>query len=350
MLSTRNSGCKGTVFLCYSKSMRFFFVAFLCFFGIYGYFCHWLRVHNGSIPPIMINGLSILIPSYNDSCDTLIRELHRQASLISTLQFEIVIGDDGSTNPETIARNLRSCELEGCRYFRSDQNIGRSAIRNKLAMEARFEWLLYLDSGIEPLSDRFIEQYIMADKEPVVAGGVAVKGKPTDETSLRYRYEKAAARRMTASKRSQHPHKSFRTCNFLIHHSVIMTHPLPEDFQSYGYEDVLFGKIMAENHINIHHIDNPIVYNKYEENPIYINKVETSLATLMDHKEKLAGYSPVLDTRNRLNRLNLWWTVHLFHNLFGKQLRHLLISRKPPLFLLSLYKLLYYSDLEYNYS
>ena len=123
MLSTRNSGCKGTVFLCYSKSMRFFFVAFLCFFGIYGYFCHWLRVHNGSIPPIMINGLSILIPSYNDPCDTLIRELHRQASLISTLQFEIVIGDDGSTNPETIARNLRSCELEGCRYFRSDQNI-----------------------------------------------------------------------------------------------------------------------------------------------------------------------------------------------------------------------------------
>ena len=198
---------------------------------------------------------------------------------------EIVIGDDGSTNPETIARNLRSCELEGCRYFRSDQNIGRSAIRNKLAMEARFEWLLYLDSGIEPLSDRFIEQYIMADKEPVVAGGVAVKSKPTDETSLRYRYEKAAARRMTASKRSQHPHKSFRTCNFLIRRSVIMAHPLPEDFQSYGYEDVLFGKIMAENHINIHHIDNPIVYNKYEENPIYINKVETSLATLMDHKD-----------------------------------------------------------------
>ena len=301
MLSTRNSGCKGTVFLRYSKSMRFFFVAFLCFFGIYGYFCHWLRVHYGSIPPIMINGLSILIPSYNDPCDTLIRELHRQASLISTLQFEIVIGDDGSTNPETIARNLRSCELEGCRYFRSDQNIGRSAIRNKLAMEARFEWLLYLDSGIEPLSDRFIEQYIM------------------------YRYEKAAARRMTASKRSQHPHKSFRTCNFLIRRSVIMAHPLPEDFRSYGYEDVLFGKIMAENHINILHIDNPIVYNKYEENPIYIDKVETSLATLMNHKEKLAGYSPVLDTRNRLNRLNLWWTVHLFHNL-------------------------YYSDLEYNYS
>ena len=38
----------------------------------------------------------------------------------------------------------------------------------------------------------------------------------------------------------------------------MMEHSFDENFVQYGYEDVLFGKSLAMDHVAITHIDNPI--------------------------------------------------------------------------------------------
>ena len=49
--------------------------------------------------------LSILIPTFNDVCNDVVKELQRQASQIEGLSYEIVVADDGSTDTEAMAAN-----------------------------------------------------------------------------------------------------------------------------------------------------------------------------------------------------------------------------------------------------
>ena len=61
----------------------------------------------------MINSLSILIPTYNNVCLELVRDLQAQASILSStndLEYEILVADDGSTDKNTIEKN---CEING---------------------------------------------------------------------------------------------------------------------------------------------------------------------------------------------------------------------------------------------
>jgi hypothetical protein len=42
--------------------------------------------------------------------------------------------------------------------------------------------------------------------------------------------------------------------------------PFDERIRNYGYEDVLLGKRLKENKIDILHIDNPLILDNYESN------------------------------------------------------------------------------------
>ncbi len=117
--------------------------------------------------------LSILMPTFNDDCCDAVMELARQALEIDGLQFEILIGDDGSDNAEIAARNSQCTAIRSCRYIRVDENVGRAAIRNRLAREARFEWLLFVDSGMGISRGDFVKTYLTTGQTPVY-GGYAV--------------------------------------------------------------------------------------------------------------------------------------------------------------------------------
>ena len=78
--------------------------------------------------------ISLLIPV----CDyDIVAIVHSMKSCIGKVPefIEILIGDDGST-PEYRARYL-SLEGDGVKVIVSEKNIGRAAIRNKLALEAK---------------------------------------------------------------------------------------------------------------------------------------------------------------------------------------------------------------------
>ena len=71
--------------------------------------------------------------------------MQAQAALLSDFEYEILVADDGR-DLSTITANRKINEIENCRYIEREKNVGRSAIRNFLAKEAKYEWLLFIDS------------------------------------------------------------------------------------------------------------------------------------------------------------------------------------------------------------
>jgi hypothetical protein len=49
--------------------------------------------------------LSILIPTFNDDCTTLVENMVHQASSLNAIDWEIIVGDDVSTNQAVVDAN-----------------------------------------------------------------------------------------------------------------------------------------------------------------------------------------------------------------------------------------------------
>ncbi|MBQ7421231.1 MAG: glycosyltransferase family 2 protein [Prevotella sp.] len=288
--------------------------------------------------------LSILIPTYNDDCFLLAKKLSEQASKIEGLQWEIIVADDGSKAVSVVERNMRINQLKNSTYIIRKENTGRATIRNFLAKKANYPWLLFVDAGLHIPNRNFIGTYLANFGEDVICGGViALQG---HSENLRYKYEHEAMSRFSAKKRSRHPYHNFRTANFLIKRTAILAHPLRENIKSYGYEDVMFGKDLEQNHIPIKHIDNPIAYTQYEDNKKYLCKVEKSLHTLFAYRNELNGYSPILKYTKLLDKYRFRFFVRHFHHIFKQFEKNNLCGSHPSLTIFKLYKIGYYCCLQ----
>ena len=163
--------------------------------------------------------------------------------------------------------------------------------------------------------------------------------------NLRFRYEKHEESKHSYIVRKSEPYKSFRTTNFFYHKSVLEQVPYNEQVKGYGYEDVLLGKALSEKKIKVTHIDNPVAYTEFEENLVYLRKIEEALRTLHTFEGELNDYSPLLHARNILRKFHLLGAFRKFHALCkGWELMNL-CSNMPSLFIFKLYKLGYYVSL-----
>ena len=291
--------------------------------------------------------LSILLPVYNCNCVALVTELQRQCVECGT-EFEIIVADDGSSVTSYVEHNLRIERLEGVRYITRKQNVGRSAIRNFLISQAQGEWLLFIDGDLTLDNSHFIRRYLQA-KSNVVVGGIRIGGDPNRwKNNLRYHYEKAYEQKNTPQDRQCHATKHFRTTNFLAHKDIMMEHSFDENFVQYGYEDVLFGKSLAMDHIAITHIDNPITLDFFESNSEFLDKTEQSLRTLYTFRNQLKGYSKLLETAEKIKKLHLQKLVNAAYFLVGQRIKKHLQGNNPSIFLFNVYKLMYYIHHEKN--
>ena len=291
--------------------------------------------------------LSILLPVYNCHCRALVTELQRQC-VESGTEFEIIVADDGSSVTSYVEHNLRIERLEGVRYITRRQNVGRSAIRNFLISQAQGEWLLFIDGDLTLDNPHFIRRYLQT-KSNVVVGGIRIGGDPDIwKDNLRYRYEKAYEQKNTLQDRQCHATKHFRTTNFLAHKDIMMEHSFDENFVQYGYEDVLFGKSLAMDHIAITHIDNPITLGFFESNSEFLDKTEQSLRTLYTFRNQLKGYSQLLETAEKIKKLHLQKLVNAAYFLVGQRIKKHLQGNNPSIFLFNVYKLMYYIHHEKN--
>ena len=288
--------------------------------------------------------LSILIPTYNYVCLPLVRELHRQASAIGGLQFEIVVAEDGSDQPETIARNAEITALSHCKHIVREENVGRAVIRNDLADVASMSWLLFIDSDMRVVSPLFVERYLQtADEWGVVYGGNITNGGAwNDERLLKVRYEQAAERHFTPQQRAKRPNQNLNTSNILVSKRVMQAVPFDSRFLTYGYEDVFWGMTLAQKGIEVAHIDNPVGFNHYDNNVVFVGKTIEGLHTLYAFRTELAGFSSIARLERRLRRLRLDGAVLMVLNWMMPLLHRRIIGFKPSLTAFKLFKLCTY--------
>ena len=289
--------------------------------------------------------ISILIPAYHSDCVRLVRELSDQANRLN-VAYEIIVADDGSTDKVTIEANREISEIVNCRFIERQANVGRAAIRNFLAREASFAYLLYIDSDMTVVSPDFLSRYMSSLPAQVVDGGVAIIAHSAEQKKLlRYLYEKAEAPNYSATQRQQSPFQHFRTTNFLIRRSVMLAYPFDERFRHYGYEDVMLGKVLHHHHVAITHIDNPVGFHHFESNPEFVAKTEEGLRTLYEFRSDLRGYSRLLTFVQGIHIPAILWLLRLWHRMFGAMERRNLCGSRPCLSLFKLYRLGYYLSL-----
>ncbi|MBP3512439.1 MAG: glycosyltransferase family 2 protein [Prevotella sp.] len=286
--------------------------------------------------------LSILIPAYNYACTALVRRLHGQA-VKAGIEHEIIVADDGSTDESAIEANRQIDGIESCTYIIRGVNVGRAAIRNYLAGRSRYGRLLFLDCDMELPDDSFIERYAAEGGADIVDGGIRIGSRPAGSVrNIRFEYEHAAEPHHTAAERARRPFRSFRTTNFMISREAMDACPFDERFRHYGYEDVLFGKELERLGFAIRHIDNPTVLTDFETNDVFISKTEEAMRTLCMFRNELQGYSHLLDIEERLRSWRIAGAVRMWHRMFGRAERRLLVGGKAGVRTFDIYRLGYF--------
>lgn len=298
--------------------------------------------------------LSILLPSYNNVCVSLVQALQRQADALwgkldKPFRYEIIVADDGSTDAACIDANRVIGDMLHCRYLRMEQNVGRAQIRNVLISESRGDYVLLIDSDLFLCDDNYLYKYATSTAD-VVYGGTRIGGEGLAmvdneantenlKGNLRYIYEKKTEPSHRAVFRQLRPNQEISVCNLYARRDIMEAHPFDSRFKAYGYEDVLFGKRLAESGIEVTHIDNPVLINEFEPNSVFVKKTEEAILTLCRFEQDLEGYSNLKTKVTTLGRYIPLSLFRLWHRIMKNKEKRNLTGSKPSLLLFKLYKL-----------
>ena len=285
--------------------------------------------------------LSILIPTYNFNITQLVSDLHQQA-LNSYTDFEFIVMEDGSNL--FVEGNSSIKELVNCKHIILSKNIGRSAIRNKLADEAKYEHLLFIDCDAEVCSEHYIERYLaFCHEECIVIGGTAYDPHETNPAySLRLKY----GRKREARSAQERGKNNLATFNFLISKSIFNRVRFDESIRGYGHEDMLFGHQLRKLGYELIQIENPLIHKGLDENDIFIQKTEESTRNLFLLQQSgrykyLAEESKLLNRYLFLKKIGLARLLAYKFDITKKLLRRQLYSKSPSLLAYDIYKLLF---------
>lgn len=294
--------------------------------------------------------LSVLIPVYNRDIKTLVQALSQQLST-SGISYEILIADDASDESYD-EQSIPLTKLPNLQYHRHKENMGRARIRNWLAANARYPYLLFIDCDATVISGDFINSYMKAVDQMkgkpsfVISGGIAYRKEPPEKNQHLRWYYGTKREQIPASIRQNNPYKSFTPFNVLLTKNIFDILSFYEDLTTYGYEDTFFGLQLQRYRIPVLHIDNPLRHDGLDENTIYIQKIESSIDNLVLLSEsglvndKFTEGHKLLKTYFRLKSLHALKIVARIYSLSGNKIKEYL-TRNSNLFLLDFYKLGY---------
>jgi glycosyltransferase involved in cell wall biosynthesis len=290
--------------------------------------------------------ISILIPVFDYDIVALVHSMKEGIARVPEF-CEILIGDDGSS-PD-FRDKYRSLENGNVRVIVSEKNIGRAAIRNRLALEAKGDHLLFIDADamIIGTAEAYLSAWLkQIGKASVICGGVIYqKGEPGDpDKYLRWRFGKYREQRK-ASDRNKRPHSSFSTFNFLIEKSVFSKLRFYEELKQYGHEDTLLGYQLSKASISILHIDNGLIHEGLESNRDFLNKTKLGIENLshlydkVTDKRAFAAAVKMLRLYNKLDSLRLTGLIAYLFVHYRERMEIKLDSSKPSLKLFAFYKI-----------
>jgi len=292
--------------------------------------------------------LSILIPIYNQPCLKLVRDLAGQAQNVGVC-YEIICMDDCST--VTFEENKNIPEISGCRYIGLKKNIGRSKIRNSLAKEAKYDYLLFLDCDSKILRPDYIKIYMeyISQNIPVISGGRVYEKNPPKNIAYYFHWKYGTQRE---PKPEDGQGQVFMSNNFVIKKKILEKIPFNKNITRYGHEDSLFQMELHENGYDILFIDNPIVHIGLDESIDFLRKTRSGVFNLLElYKSGILNETNVsriklLKTYIDLKKYKLRKLISLNYILFHKQFEKNLLGKEPDLFILDIYKLCYLAYLD----
>jgi hypothetical protein len=291
--------------------------------------------------------ISICIPIYNFDVKNLVLDLLEQAKKLG-VDFEILLIDDFSDNSFRERNATLSNISESVKYIELQKNIGRSAIRNLLAKESKFQYLIFMDCDSKISENNYLKNYIdNCKKDIVVFGGRKyLSTTPQDDTFFRWKYGINSECKI-ASERSKNPYQSFMTNNFLIDKDIILNKiQFNENLVGYGHEDTLFGIELFKSNIAIKHIDNVLYHIGLENKEDFLEKTTKGIENLAFIYKNNLVEKHLIEKHVKLVRIytrykNLYFS---FLNKHLSSLFYFLIKKTDSIVFFNLYKLFYFSE------
>lgn len=279
------------------------------------------------------SGLSVLIPVFNHDVTPLVQALQAQVADWPGA-VEIMCLDDGSAEAVRIG-NRPLASLPGVCYEELPQNVGRAAVRNRLASAARHGWLLLLDNDSLLPDAQFLARYAAAlGQAAVLVGGTTYASVPPSapELMLRWNYGRRREAR-PAGVRQQAPHGQLTLNNMLVQAEVFRRFGLDEGLTRYGHEDTKFGWLLRQAGVAVRHLDNPVVHIGLEPASQFLKKSHDAVRNLalLYRAEGLGADTKLLQAALRLHRWGLGEAVRTAFRLRESQVRRNLLSARPSL-------------------
>ncbi|UYZ60598.1 glycosyltransferase family 2 protein [Hymenobacter latericus] len=288
-------------------------------------------------------GLSVLIPVYNCDVRALVQALVNQAATWPG-PLELLCFDDASA--EAFRKlNREIADWPGVRYHELPRNLGRAAIRNRLAAAASHPWLLLLDNNTRITSPDFLARYAAAQHTaPVIVGGSVYSETPPANMRqhLRWHYGRTREAR-PAAERQQAPYAQFNLKNVLISAAVFRQFPLDETLTQYGHEDTKLGWQLRQQGVPVHHLPNPVEHAVLEPAEEFLAKSQAAVRNLLQlyRASGLGADTRLLSTALRLRHLGLAGVAARALAVAQPWLRHRVLGPRPDLRSLDLLKLLW---------
>ena len=289
--------------------------------------------------------LSILIPTFNHLTTNLVKDLQLQC-LESKIIFEIIIYDDASTDRKVSLENSKLNKLSNVYYKRNKINIGRSAIRNKLAAVSKYKWLLFIDADVIPKTKNFVKKYLdsINDNYEVISGGIAYSKKPKKkEQILRWKYGKKREY-MSIIYRKNNPYLSLLSSNFLIKRKIILKNPFNEKISKIANEDSIFSYDLKSKKIQITHIDNQVLHENLDNSTIFLEKtLSFAKSSLIFVESNLIdkNYMKITRTYFILKKFKITPLLKYMYYYLGDCFKKHLRSKNPSLLIFDFYRLSY---------
>jgi glycosyltransferase involved in cell wall biosynthesis len=264
--------------------------------------------------------ISLLIPVFDYDIVALVHSM--KSALGKVPEFcEILIGDDGSS--AEYREKYRSLEGDGVKLVISEKNIGRAAIRNRLALEAKGDFLLFIDADamLPGTAEAYMLKWLpMMKAYRVLCGGTLYHESPPGDPDklLRWKYGKRKEQ-LKAAERNKHPHVSFSTFNVLIDKSVFSKIRFNEELKQYGHEDTLMGYQLKKAGIDILHIDNGLMHEGLESNKDFLSKTKLgieNLSKLYDNVTDKKAFSETVRILRIYNRLRFFRLTRILAGIF----------------------------------
>lgn len=289
--------------------------------------------------------LSVLIPTYNYNCFSLVLELKNQADGLN-FDYEIIVQDDCSSL--YIEENSKINSLQNCSFEINSENLGRTKNRLLLIQKSKFDDLLFLDSDVFPKENDFIKKYvnqIKTNKSPVIYGGLVYKkSQPSQNEKLRWVYG-SNRESISLKKRLLSPYQNVLTSNLLLNKKIVGRLEFNENLKTYGYEDFVLAQDLKKLKIPITHIDNSVYHLNLETSEIFIEKIRISLHNLKSINKKGENYTAdnrLLFAFSIVQKINLVKPIAFLFTKFKTKMEHQLLSNSPKIIILDLYKLGYF--------